>query len=271
VGVAEEYCYTPINYMAGMGTAPVEVSIFDGRTVDHLDWQTHGFQLLEHSSSVNDWDNPSDVEAHYYPEITELAKKLSGADHALITGHIARNPAQAELHADYAPIQFVHSDFSDDYGQRLIDMYKQGTPETARALAAAGIDAQEMARASRILILQFWRNVGPQAMDLPIAFADAQTVPRADTHPVHVPSYAGGDFAFDTLGVTPPPSGASHHWYVFPRMEVHEVVAFRTFDSRMAAQGEPYWTPHSAFSDPNVGHDAPARRSVEARATCLFY
>jgi len=271
VEVAEEYCFAAVNYMAGMGTAPVEVSILDGRTVDHLDWHTHGFQLLEHASAVTDWDSQADVEAHYYPEMSALAKTLTGAKYALITGHISRNPDQAQVHADYAPIQFVHSDFSDDYGRRVLDMYEQGTPESARALAAAGIDAQEMARASRMLILQFWRNVGPAAMDLPIAFADAQTVPRADTHPVHVPSYAGGDFAFDALGVTPPPSGACHDWYVFPQMKADEVVAFRTFDSVMAATGEPYWTPHSAFLDPNMGDDAPCRRSIEARATCLFY
>ena len=149
-------------------------------------------------------------------------------------------------------------------------MYRQGTPDTVAALAAAGITAETVAGAKRLLILQFWRNVGPSLPDLPIAFIDAQSVNKADMHQVHVPNYAGGDFAFDTLGVTPPPNGSKHDWYVFPDMQVDEVVVFRTFDSAMAARGEPYWTPHSAFEDPNAGRHAPPRRSIEVRATCLF-
>ena len=46
MGVAEEYCFAPVNYMAGQATAPVEVSILNGRTVDGLDWHKHGFQLI---------------------------------------------------------------------------------------------------------------------------------------------------------------------------------------------------------------------------------
>ena len=162
----------------------------------------------------------------------------------------------------------VHSDFSDNYGERLLQLYQAGSPDTAKALAAAGITVADMQRAKRLLILQFWRNVGPAQMDLPLAFIDAQTVPKTDVHALHVPNYAGGDFAFDTLGVS---AARGHQWYSYPQMLPHEVVAFRTFDSVMAAQGKPYWTPHSAFVDPHAGPRAPQRASIEVRATCLFY
>ena len=49
-----------------------------------------------------------------------------------------------------------------------------------------------------------------------------------------------------------------------------QVVAFRTYDSDRVADGRPYWTPHSAFRDPEVPLGRPARSSIEARATCLF-
>ncbi len=267
---AQEYCFTPVNYMGGMATQPVEVSILNGREADFLDWRVNGFQLLQHVSAVENWRDDVQIQARHYPEIAQLAKSLSGCEHALVSSHISRNPDRAGVHEDYAPIQFVHSDFSNDYGKRIVDMYAKGTPDTAKALAAAGISADVVVRAKRILILQFWRNVGPSVMDLPLAFIDAQTVRQADMHPIHVPSYAGGDFAFDALGVTPPPSGAGHDWYVFPQMSSDEVVAFRTFDSEMAAKGEPYWTPHAAFVDPHAGADAPPRCSIELRATCLF-
>ncbi len=263
-----EYCYAPVNYMAGVNTEAVEVSIHDARQAPFLDWHVNGFQLVEHNSAVQDWHNAQQVESVHYPEVVALAQQLSACDVALVSSHISRNPAQAAVHQDYAPIQFVHSDFSDNYGERLLQLYQTGSPETTKALAAAGITAADMQRAKRMLILQFWRNVGPVQMNLPLAFIDAQTVSKSDVHALHVPNYAGGDFAFDTLGVS---AARGHQWYTYPQMQAHEVVAFRTFDSVMAAQGEPYWTPHSAFVDPFAGPNAPARDSIELRATCLFY
>lgn len=268
--IGTEYCQATMNYLGGLQTVPIEASIKDGRSAQHLNWQENGFQLINCPSAVNSWDNDSDVAGHYYAEMSTLAKALTGCDHALIGSHISRNPDKAEVHGDYAPIEFVHSDFTDDYADLLIERYRNNTTEAAHMLGTAGLTVEDMARAKRLLILQFWRNVGPQQMDLPLAFCDAQSVPRADMQSIHVPNYAGGDFAFDTFAVTPPPSGAEHDWYVFPNMSDSEVVAFRTFDSEMAAKGEAYWTPHSAFTDPYAGDSAPARRSIEVRATCLF-
>ena len=265
---APEYCYAPVNYMAGANTEAVDVSIHDARQAHFLDWHVNGFELVEHSSAVFDWQDARQVEHVHYPEAVALAQELSGCDVALVSSHISRNPAQAAVHEDYAPIQFVHSDFSDDYGERLLQLYQAGRPDTAKALATAGITVADMQRAKRLLILQFWRNVGPALMDLPLAFIDAQTVSKADVHAMHVPNYAGGDFAFDTLGVS---AARSHRWYTYPQMVPHEVVAFRTFDRVMAAQGKPYWTPHSAFADPLAGANPPQRCSIEVRATCLFY
>ena len=70
-------------------------------------------------------------------------------------------------------------------------------------------------------------NVGAPQPDLPIAFCDACTVPVTDLESIHVPSYAGGDFAFDTLAVAPPQQADSHAWYTFPELSASEVVAFR--------------------------------------------
>jgi len=256
--------------VGGQETIAVEVPILNGRDAPHLNWREHGFELIQNPSTVDNWFSESEVESKYYAEMTALAKQLTGCTHALVAGHISRNPEQAELHQDYAPIQFVHSDFTDNYGRLVIERYMSGNPESEKALVSAGLQAEDVASAKRMLILQFWRNVGPQAVDLPLAFCDAQTVPRQDMHAVHVPSYAGGDFAFDTFAVTPPPSGTMHDWYVFPEMTADEVVAFRTFDSEWARTGKPFWTPHSAFQDPTVADPAPARCSIEVRATCLF-
>ncbi|MFK7916230.1 MAG: CmcJ/NvfI family oxidoreductase [Pseudomonadales bacterium] len=261
------YCRTSLNYGTSHGVQPTTVEIRNGRQ-QTLSWQTNGFELLNHRSKVSDWDDEVDVASHYYSEMAGLAKALTGCSAAIVAGHISRNPQQAEQHQDYAPIQFAHSDFTDNYGALTKQRYALGQAFEAQALAQAGITATELANAQDILILQFWRNVGPAEPDLPLAFCDAQSVPRKDLVPFHVQSYANGDFAFDTFALSG--NATNHRWSTFPALGNHEVVAFRTFDSRRVGSDKPYWTPHCAFLDPMVAAPAPARRSIEVRATCLF-
>ena len=267
------YCHADMYYMAPGGVDDVQaqyVEIKNGRERQDLSWEANGFQLMQHTCSVADWHSDAEIVTRYYPEMIELAKSLTGCDHALLSSHISRNPQTAAEHQDYAPIQFVHSDFTQNYRGRVEESYRRQQPETEAGLRAAGISLEQLLGAKRMLILQFWRNVGEVVMDLPLAFCDAQSVPEEDMRAIHVPNYADSGFAFDTYAVTPPRGGREHAWYTFPQMHVGEVVAFRTFDSELADSGGIFWTPHSAFADPTAPSDSPARESIEVRATCLF-
>jgi len=266
---APEYCRAQLNYAAADGIAPTDVSIRNGRQAPDLKWEKNGFELLQHESRVTDWNDETQLAEIYYGEMVAQAKRLTGCRTAIISGHIARNPEHAKEHSDYAPIQYVHSDFTDNYGELTKQRYAAQRPFEVNALAKAGIELEELLSSEHLMILQFWRNVGPQAMDKPLAFCDAATVPREDVHAFHVPNYANGDFPFDTYGVSAPPAGREHHWYAFPELAVNEVVALRTCDSRRVGTDPPYWTPHTAFVDPNLP-SAPPRFSIEVRATCLF-
>jgi hypothetical protein len=270
--VAPAYCRASMNYASASGgePAPTEVVIYDGRRAPLPGWETCGFELMPHSSSVDDWDNDDVIRAEHYAEMAALAQRLTGCDHALVASHIKRNPEQAAQHGDLAPITFVHSDFALSYGDRIRSVYQNPKPDSKAALARAGISSAAFERARRILILQFWRNVGPAKMDLPLAFCDARTVRAEDVRPIPVTNYAGGGFDFDALAVLAPETATQHRWYVFPNLRRDEIVAFRTYDSERAARGEPFWTPHSAFADPDVARGLPSRRSIELRATCLF-
>jgi hypothetical protein len=258
------YCQADLNY----ATSSQRVTLFDGRDAG-LDWQVNGFELLAHAPAVDNWADDREIETVHYAEMAALARSLTGCRHVLIGEHIRRDPESARVHPDYAPIQFAHSDFTADYGDRIRAFYQSPDGNGARTLARAGLKPSDVAAAEDLLILQFWRNVGPPVMNLPLAFCDATTVSEADLQPFHVPSYAGGDFAFNTFGLTAPPASRAHRWYVFPAMRLSEVVTFRTFDSRCVRAGKPYWTPHTAFVDPTVA-GAAERRSIELRATCLF-
>jgi hypothetical protein len=268
------FCRARMNYVSrggfGESVEPTEVTVYDGRRAALPGWQTCGFELRKHASALDDWSDDVQIERVHYAEISAFARSLTGCDHALVSGHIKRDPEQAAKHPDLGPIEFVHSDFAKSYGQRMRDFYRDGSDEATKALARSSITANAVAEARRIAIVQFWRNIGPAKMDRPIAFCDARTVKAAELRTLPVHNYAGGGFFFETLAVIAPRDASAHRWHAFPDMQRDEVVVFRTFDSDRVARGETFWTPHSAFADPAVAPGRPSRRSIDLRATCLF-
>lgn len=272
------FCRTTLNYVpsvkpagqSGQGRSQIEVEILDGRVADLPGWQECGFELVSHASSVTDWDDDVQIAAVHYREIEELARKMTGSDHALVSGHIKRNPAEATRHQQLSPITFVHSDFADGHADIIRGSYRDAREGSQEALARNGLTAQAVEGAARIVILQFWRNLGPAKMDYPLAFCDARTVTREQARAFHVSNYAGTGANFDALGVMAPHDTSEHSWYAFPELRPDEAVAFRTYDTDLVRAGGTYFTPHSAFRDPEVEVGEPSRFSIEMRATCLF-
>ncbi|MCC5888320.1 MAG: hypothetical protein JJT88_17945, partial [Gammaproteobacteria bacterium] len=202
--------------------------------------------------------------------VQALARELSGCDRTLLYPPIVRSPQMATKVADYAPITFVHSDFTDDYRYMLEDPARPYAAYIQPMLAAAGLSQRDVTLARRVLLLQFWRNLGAERPDYPLAICDARSVPRADLVPFVVPEYGGLHLEFETFGVRAPHSPDAHHWYTYPGMRHDELLVFRTYDSACADADRPFWTPHSAFRDPHAGLDAPQRESLEMRVLCLF-
>ncbi len=262
------FCEAAFNYVNDEMAAatPFTKQILDGRDSELPGWQECGFELMQMPSKANFDDDQAIVETHY-DEIRELATRLTGCDFALVGSHIKRGPEQAKVHEDLGPISFVHSDFADSYGDKMRQLYSAENDEAKESLTKVGATVEDVRNCSRLMIIQFWRNLGPEKMDLPLAFCDARTVPTADLRPFPVQDYAGDGFDFETLGIA---HSDQHKWYAFPEMSRDEIVAFRTYDSALLGSGRPYWTPHSAFSDPEVAAGEPARLSIELRATCLF-
>lgn len=268
------FCRATLNYTAvgsGDGRAPVEVEVLDGRAAALPGWEVCGFELIGHASDVVAWDDDDHVAAVHHPEMEVLARELTGCDHATVTSHIRRGPEPAARHADLAPIRFVHSDFAAGYETVIRHSVRAAPDATVPALTRNGLTAASYEDAERIVMLQFWRNLGPARMDLPIAFCDATTVDRDDGRPLLVRNYAdAGGPDFEALAILAPEEPDRHRWYAFPDLGRDEVVAFRTYDTEIVRSGGTYFTPHSAFRDPSVPLGAPARSSIELRAVCLF-
>jgi len=271
--MSEVFCEAAFNYIndsaisADERTLPVQKQVQNGRTAALPGWQECGFELQPHQSSVTDWDSDHAIVEQHYAEIRELAQSLTGCDFALVGSHIKRGPEQLKIHADYGPISFVHSDFAASYGDLMRQHYTADTPESELSLSESGATLEDVKQCGRLMILQFWRNIGEQKMDWPLAFCDARTVAEKDLRAFPVEDYGGGGFNFETLGIA---SSDWHAWFSFPEMNRDEVVVFRTYDSALIGSQKPYWTPHSAFPDPEVTPGHPGRKSIELRATCLF-
>jgi hypothetical protein len=190
---------------------------------------------------------------------------------ALVYPAIVRNPIEAAHTPDFAPIQFVHSDFTDDYRAMATSPERPYRAFIEPVLASVGMTQTDLAAASRLMMLQFWRNTGPVAADYPFALCDARSVDESRLLRATVPEYGGLRLEFETFGVLAPVGGRHDDWYTFPNLTVDEVVLLRTYDSALADAGLPYWTPHTAFRDPHVpASPATRRESLEMRALCVW-
>ncbi len=263
------YCYATLNYTGADDHEPTVVAIRNGR-MQAPDPEQANFHLMAHVSAVRDWRDQQEVAGIHGPEVAALAKSLTGCSHALVYDPLIRSPQTAKSHSDYAPIESVHSDFTQDY-RRMVT-----TPEHTYGgflrplLAANGLTYDDVIQAQRIAVIQFWRNIGHPRPDRPLAICDASTAPLDHFIPVKVPTYGGQALDFEAGLFRKPDPEDSHHWYIFPEMTRDEVLVFKTYDSGLEEAGRPFYTPHSAFVDPRAGENAPKRESVEMRALCLF-
>lgn len=263
------HCTATLNYLTDELPVPTRVEIRNGREASDLSWTGSGFELREHASVVEDWTKV-DADWTHYDEIGDLARELTGCDAVLYYPALLRSPESARASADLAPIEFIHSDYTESYRSMIEDGSHAYRAILAPFMERADITGDDIVAARRVLTLQFWRNVGAPRPSHPLAFCDARTVERASLSPILVAEYGGIPTNFESFSVAPPPEEGGHAWYTFPEMRPDEVVVFRAYDSERAEAGEPFWTPHSAFVDATAGPDAPARTSVEMRAICLF-
>lgn len=266
---ASLYCRVPLTYSLDGAPVRVEVDILNGRLARLPGWETCGFELFDAPSRVADWHDPKEVEARHFEEVTELCKRLTGCAHVIYYPPLLRSPEGAARHPDLAPIQLVHSDYTESYRGMIEDPVHPYHRILEPSMARAGLTAANLAKASRVLTLQLWRNIGDPAIDYPLCLCDCRTVSRDQLTPIRVAEYGGLRTEFDAFAVAPPRND-EHSWYTFPQMNVDEVVLFRAFDSERMTDGRPFWTPHTSFRDPRQPADVPARRSLEMRAICLF-
>jgi hypothetical protein len=215
-----------------------------------------GFELWDAPTSVTDFSDKATIERRYYPESVELAKQVTGADHAMIFDHAVRR-----REAGRPPLNFgrngnalgavgrVHVDYSETSGQRRLEL------TTA--------DSKTSRHPRRFAIVNIWRSIAGKIVDTPLALCDARSVSVQDlvTAELRYPS-RNGELCLVRESLR-------HRWAYFSQMDKDEALIFKQYDSQVNSVAR--FIPHSAFDLPEIPSDAPLRESIEVRCLVLYY
>lgn len=227
------------------------MTLTDARPLQpELSIDRNGFALLNHTTAVQDFFDPAEVERVFFAEVVDLAKRLNGAAHAVAFGPVPRSddPAfkQGRLPAFGAHV---------DYGRRTIE-------EMARPLLGTRADYWF---GKRVVLMNFWRPI-TVVQRTPLALCDASTVSEDDLNDAEIrgglddpdrPPLYGFNLSYNP----------AHRWYYVHRMRPDEMFAFKLYDSDPR---RPQWTGHTAFNDPDTPPDAPPRMSMEVRTVSFI-
>jgi len=266
--------HTSLTYGVDTALAQIDTVIADARPAreaDKLSLDTHGFTLEPQRTGLKtdeffDKAETGIVERVYYAEMKTAIKKATGCDEVLILEHIVRDAGAADTRGKKNPFAgggngingyagVVHTDFRADRARELARSKGSGKKE---------MFSSQRDRA-RFMIVNTWRNISD---DRPIynntlALCDGKTV--RDVLPCDVQHPNGKRSEQYRLSAA---RADEHRWFYFPRMQKDELLIFKQYDSDPKARAR--FCFHTAFNDPTVPADAPARQSVEVRAVALF-
>lgn len=218
---------------------------------------TEGFELWDAPSIVADFADEDAIRNRYYAEAAELAKYITGADHAYIFDHqirlreVGRPALTFGRHGDGSrpgAAGRIHNDYTETSGQKRLDMLS--------------LEERVRARVQRFAIVNIWRSIGGKVVDTPLAVCDACSISVKD---LVVAELYYRDRAGELYLVQKSPR---HRWAYFSEMDRNDALVFKQYDSQV--NGVARFTPHSAFDLPDIPPDAPLRQSIEVRCLVTY-
>jgi hypothetical protein len=250
----------PVTYIAEMGESnrrdevpdPRVVPVYNARPIaDELTLDRNGLELVRDITAVTDFQDQSQIETIYNPEVERLVKAATGASRVLVFDHTLRvadeNRRKAEKLRE--PVRIVHNDYTDKSGpQRVRDLLP---PERA-----------EEALKKRYVYVNVWRSIHGTVEEAPLGICEWQSLEDDDMVLM--------DLVYsDRVGeIHRTRYNSNHRWLYFPQMKEDEVILLKCFDTER--DGRARWTAHAAFDDPSSPPDAAPRQSIETR-TIAFY
>ncbi|KZV82478.1 hypothetical protein EXIGLDRAFT_729590 [Exidia glandulosa HHB12029] len=234
------------------------VNITDLRTLSEgerkgLTIDSAGFQIVEHKSSMAEKDflDEAVIRDAYYKECAELLQSITGAGRIFIYDHTVRRvkPGEAESAGNRRPGLGVHGDQTPKAGAAQVYLH-------------LGEEAERLSK-GRVQIINVWRPIKP-VVATPLSYGDYRTFDANK-------DLVGCDLFYpDRDGeIYNVKHNAAQKWYYMKDQTPEETVLLKCYESE-EKPGRALMTPHSAFIDPTVPADAPARESIEVRAL-VFY
>lgn len=230
-------------------TAYQNVNIYNARPriIDgEIGLEKTGFTLSENVTSCTDFRDEETIRTAYLPEMLALIRKLTGASAAYHYGFLVRTEKPIDFNDGYA--RFVHCDYNIERIESMShDVLRQNQVEPQKNEMYAWYNT--------------WQPFDNSAINNPLAFIDATTLPREDVIDYY---YTGRNR--DSL-VAAPVYNPDHRWCYFPEMTTHEVVVLKQMDQR---PNTVMYCPHTSFDNSGVVENAPPRRSIETRILAVF-
>jgi hypothetical protein len=242
-----------MNYIVDTGTPPVryidwpemadkevpptyeqrEMTIRNGRPLrDTFDLDTHGFAFVDHRTKMKDFTDEAERKRVYDAEVADLIRKHSGASEVLVFDHTIRIGDEAAQKAGARPqVKGVHNDYARRFKKRWA-------------------------------IIQVWRPIRGPVLTDPLGICDGRTIPQEGFILVQ------RRYKYRTGEVYHIAHNPEHVWYWFPKMQRHEALVFKVFDTDQTVPTR--FTAHSAFDDPGAAPDAPPRESIETRTFAFW-
>jgi hypothetical protein len=216
-----------------------------------------GFELWDAPTAVTDFTDEDTIRNRYYAEVVELAKYVTGADHAHIFDHQLRQREAGRpsltfgRHGDGrrpGAAGRIHNDYTESSGQKRFEILS--------------LDEKVRTTTQRFAIINIWRSIGGKIVDTPLALCDARSISVKD---LVVTDLRYRDRVGELYLVHESPR---HRWAYFSEMDRSEALVFKQYDSQV--NGTARFTPHSAFDLPDIPPDAPLRQSIEIRCLVTY-
>lgn len=248
----------------------------DGMPIrDHFRFDTHGFMLGRHRSTIADFFDKEEVDRFYLRECEAAIKALTSASCVSAGGWMIRTSADLTARAQEKVENYRHEGgIQPPAGEAHVD-YNEITGRRAaeRAYAAAFPNGPGYKRS---VCVSFWRSFSPGPQDWPLAVCDGRTVSdeEATSNTLFVvDELPTGDALIAPVAGEDQMIAASifrhrdrHRWWYFSNMAADDVLLFKFQDSDHSVT---WRCPHTAFHDGSLP-DTQTRSSIEVRAVAFF-
>lgn len=244
---------------------PVRIRNIRGRESEYS-IEKHGFKVARLVSGMDNWRDDAELKRVFFPEITELLERETGAKYVFqYEWHVRSNTLEEALNTDSkgavdinGPVRRVHIDESPASARNEYTYYIR--PDDP---------GNEHLKGREIGVYNVWKPLKAVRRD-PLCLCDARTIKDEDLQSgkVIVPNVG----EIENLSIRPPRDKDAHGFVYVREQEPEQALVFRIFDDRIdgvVGDKRSHGVAHTSFVDPGTEFEVP-RESVEVRSFCVF-